>query len=240
MAEKVIETRGLTVFYGSHRGIVDLDLAVEQGEIFGFLGPNGAGKTTTLRVLLDIIRPVRGTASVFGHDCQGESVAVRQRTGYLPGELSLPRGKTGRRYLETLAAVRGNGDEAYPRNLCQRLNLDLDRRIGEYSQGNKQKLGLVAVERVSRMLEQQFRRFRFTLAETPPSDVFALEGVQVLARDDHSVTVEVQDHLQQVMERAVEWGIVDLEEKAVTLEEIFLAYYGGNGQQTAREQEKTP
>jgi ABC-2 type transport system ATP-binding protein len=89
MSKHVIETSGLTVYYGRHRGIVDVDLTVEQGEVFGFLGPNGAGKTTTQRVLLDIIRPTSGKATIFGLDCQTQGVELRKRIGYLPGELAL-------------------------------------------------------------------------------------------------------------------------------------------------------
>src|SRR5215203_1753924 len=84
-----IQTERLTKYYGASRGIVDLDLTVTEGEIFGFLGPNGAGKTTTIRVLLDLIRPTRGHARIFGKDVQAESVAVKALIGYLPGELAL-------------------------------------------------------------------------------------------------------------------------------------------------------
>jgi len=75
----VVQTSGLTVYYGRHRGIVDVDLSIRQGEVFGFLGPNGAGKTTTQRVLLDVIRPARGSARIFGMDCRRDGTAVRKR-----------------------------------------------------------------------------------------------------------------------------------------------------------------
>ena len=108
MENTVIETKGLTVYYGQYRGIVDLDLNVKAGEIFGFLGPNGAGKTTTLRVLMDIIRPTQGQATIFGMDCQTEGVTLRERVGYLPGELSLPRNMTGKRYLDMVDKLRSH------------------------------------------------------------------------------------------------------------------------------------
>ena len=84
-----IETQKLTKSYGPHRGIVDVDLEVTEGEVFGFLGPNGAGKTTTIRTLLDLIRPTSGRALVFGIETRVDPVAIHRRTGYLPGEFSL-------------------------------------------------------------------------------------------------------------------------------------------------------
>ncbi len=85
----IIQTEQLTKSYGSHRGIVDVDLTVEQGEVFGFLGPNGAGKTTTIRLLLDLIRPTSGRATVFGIETTVDPVAIHRRIGYLPGEFAL-------------------------------------------------------------------------------------------------------------------------------------------------------
>jgi ABC-type multidrug transport system fused ATPase/permease subunit len=141
----VIVTQALTVYYGRHRGIDDLNMNVEQGEVYGFLGPNGAGKTTTLRVLLDIIRPTSGTATMFGLDCQKEGPAIRRRVGYLPGELSLYQQLRAEQYLRMLNAVRGQpADGTEIAGLCERLDLDPTRRMRTYSRGNKQKIGLVA------------------------------------------------------------------------------------------------
>ena len=86
MAE-VIRAEQLTKSYGSNRGIIDVDFSVEAGEVFGYLGPNGAGKSTTIRLLLDLIRPTRGRLSLFGLDSRRDSVAIRKRLGYLPGDL---------------------------------------------------------------------------------------------------------------------------------------------------------
>jgi ABC-2 type transport system ATP-binding protein len=144
MAKNVIETRGLTVFYGKHRGIEEVDLQVEEGEVFGFLGPNGAGKTTTQRVLLDIIRPSAGEARIFGLDCQKEGVTIRKRVGYLPGELSLYSNMKARDFFEMFSALQGHkGGSTYWRSLAERLELDTSRTIREFSRGNKQKVGLV-------------------------------------------------------------------------------------------------
>lgn len=138
-----IETEGLTKFYGSSRGVIDLDLTVSQGEIFGFLGPNGAGKTTTIRLLMDLIRPTRGQARLFGKDSQAESVELKKIVGYLPGELALWPNLTGWQTLSYLANLRGGVDPALIKDLAARLDLDLSRKFREYSKGNKQKVGVI-------------------------------------------------------------------------------------------------
>ncbi|MGB7337345.1 MAG: ABC transporter ATP-binding protein [Phototrophicaceae bacterium] len=145
MATYVIETHDLTVYYGKHRGISNVNLSVEQGEVFGFLGPNGAGKTTTQRVLMDIIHPSSGTAKIFGLDSQTDGVAIRKRIGYLPGELSLYPNMKANDFLDMLASLQANPvNPNYRQKLYQRLDLDPTRKMKEYSRGNKQKVGIVA------------------------------------------------------------------------------------------------
>ncbi len=139
----VIETQSLTKSYGKYRGIVDVDLVVNEGEVFGFLGPNGAGKTTTIRVLLDLIRPTSGTAKVFGIEAAVDPVAIHRRIGYLPGEWNLYDRLTGAETIRYFANLRGGLDKAYVDQLVERLDLDPSRRFREYSKGNKQKVGLV-------------------------------------------------------------------------------------------------
>jgi ABC-2 type transport system ATP-binding protein len=139
----VIHTERLTKSYGPHRGITELDLDVEEGEIFGFLGPNGAGKTTTMRVLLDLIRPTSGRAEVFGIETTADPVAIHRRLGYLPGEFDLYDRLTGAQTIEYFANLRGGVDAGYVAELIERLDLDPSRRFKEYSKGNKQKVGLV-------------------------------------------------------------------------------------------------
>jgi ABC-2 type transport system ATP-binding protein len=139
----VIETERLTKSYGSHRGIIDVDLAVREGEVFGFLGPNGAGKTTTIRTLLDLIRPTSGVARVFGIESSADPVAIHRRIGYLPGEFALYDRLTGAQTIRYFANLRGGVDAAYQASLLERLDLDPSRRFREYSKGNKQKVGLI-------------------------------------------------------------------------------------------------
>lgn len=140
----VIRTEKLTKNYGTHRGIVDVDLEVQRGEIFGFLGPNGAGKTTTIRVLLDLIRPTSGKAFLFGIESSADPAAIHKRVGYLPGEFSLYDRLTGGQTLEYFGNLRGGVDRTYQAQLIERFELEPGRRFREYSKGNKQKVGIVA------------------------------------------------------------------------------------------------
>ena len=138
-----IVTQGLTKSYGSSRGIVDVSMTIEAGEVFGFLGPNGAGKTTTIRTLLDFIRPTAGRATVLGLDPHRNSVEIHRRVGYLPGEFSLYEHMTGRDYLGFFATLRGGVDQQVIDALAERLQSDLDTKIASLSHGNRQKIGLV-------------------------------------------------------------------------------------------------
>jgi ABC-2 type transport system ATP-binding protein len=292
-AQPIIVTHNVSVRYGQRRGISQVNLEVLPGEVFGFLGPNGAGKTTTQRVLLDLIRPTTGTVLLFGQDWRAHGPALRQRIGYLPGELSLPGQLTAQAWFTMVAGVRGLTDLRYQQELCERLQLDPHRRLREYSRGNKQKVGLVAalmhqpellildeptggldplvqhtvlelvretraagrtvffsshilsevqavcdrvgiiregtlvaVERVDQLTRQQFRRLRITLERPPLPDAFAIPGVHEVARAGTSVTLEVRENLHELMQIVLGYGLRDLSEQPVTLDEIFMAYYG--------------
>lgn len=298
MSQKIIETQGVTVYYGKHRGIVDVDLEVKKGEVFGFLGPNGAGKTTTQRVLVDVIRPTSGTARVFGMDCRAESVAIQERVGYLPGELALYSNMRARAFFEMYEYLRAeNGSKGYWRELAGRLDLDTSRKISEFSRGNKQKVGVVAAfmsrpellildeptsgldplvqqtvlemvreakadgrtvffsshilseveavcdrvgiirdgrlvetERVEELFARRMKRLSLTFPQLPPDGTFALDGVTELEPIAQTITLEVRENLPQVLATAAQYDVSDIETHNVTLEEIFLAYYGkGNG-----------
>jgi ABC-2 type transport system ATP-binding protein len=139
----VIATEGLTKVYGNHRGIDDVTIAVEPGEVFGFLGPNGAGKTTTIRTLLDLIHPSAGSARLFGLDSRRETVAIRARLGNLPGDFGFGRQASGREALAVLAKLRGLSGSGRAEQLAARFRADLDRPLGQLSRGNRQKVGLI-------------------------------------------------------------------------------------------------
>jgi ABC-2 type transport system ATP-binding protein len=138
-----IQTEELTKSYGKARGIVEVSLEVRPGEIFGFLGPNGAGKTTTIRTLVDLLRPTSGKATVLGLDSHRDSVEVRRRVGYLPGDYRTYRNLTGHDYLRFFADLRGGAGRDRIRELGDRLQVDLSIKCGELSHGNEQKLGLI-------------------------------------------------------------------------------------------------
>jgi ABC-2 type transport system ATP-binding protein len=142
-ASAAIRTRGLTKDYGQGHGVFALDLEVERGEVLGFLGPNGAGKSTTMRLLLDLIRPTAGSATLLGLDSRTDSLDIRRRVGFLPGDLALYPKLTGAAMLEYLAQLRGGVDRRARDALAERFGAQLDRPIRELSTGNRQKLGLI-------------------------------------------------------------------------------------------------
>ncbi|MEW6201748.1 MAG: ABC transporter ATP-binding protein [bacterium] len=139
----IIRTESLTKYYGKVRGVVDINLEVREGEIFGFLGPNGAGKTTTQRILLDLIRPTRGQAFIFGRDAHRDSSEIKRRIGYLPAEFGMYDDMRADEYLDHIGAVRGSRSCPLREKLVESLHFDPSRHIKTYSHGNKQKLAIV-------------------------------------------------------------------------------------------------
>lgn len=142
----VIETAKLTKFYGKSRGIVDLDMTVEEGEIYGFIGPNGAGKSTTIRTLLGLIYPTSGSATVFGRDVVKSGPEIRQAVGYLPSEVFYYDDMRAIDLLKYSASFYDRDQkaiEARIRRLAELLDLDLKRRIDDLSYGNKKKVGII-------------------------------------------------------------------------------------------------
>jgi ABC-2 type transport system ATP-binding protein len=139
-----LHTEGLTKHYGDVKALVDLDLDVSPGEVFGFLGPNGAGKTTMIRTVMDEIRPTSGRASILGMDCHDKSVEIRRHIGYLPSDLALYPNLTGKDVLTYFANLRGGVDWTYVQTLAERLGAQLDKKVGDLSSGNRQKVGVIA------------------------------------------------------------------------------------------------
>lgn len=139
-----IETQRLTKFYGNARGIVDVSLTVEEGDLFGFIGPNGAGKSTLIRTLLGLISPTGGSARVLGHDIATEKTDILRKVGYLPAEAAFYHGMRVSELLEFSARMRGMDCKAEAARLCERLSLDPTRKIDQLSLGTRKKVGIVA------------------------------------------------------------------------------------------------
>lgn len=138
-----IETNKLTKYYGKSRGIIDLDLAVEQGEFFGFIGPNGAGKSTTIRTLLGLIQPTTGSARILGKDILTEKEAILAQVGYLPSEAMFYSGMRVKDVIKLSADLRKKDCRKEAENLCRCLDLDTSKKVEELSFGNRKKVSIV-------------------------------------------------------------------------------------------------
>ncbi len=139
-----IEVKALTKLYGRAIGVKDLSFEVERGEIFGYLGPNGSGKTTTIRCMMGLLRPTSGLCRVLGTRVAPGRATQHSRIGYLPGEFRIWPGLTARKSLRVLASLgAGNGTDRRREELAERLDLDLDRKVGALSKGNRQKVGII-------------------------------------------------------------------------------------------------
>lgn len=144
MSEMALRIEGLTKCFGDVVALDHLNLQVNKGEVVGYLGPNGAGKTTTIRLLLGLSRPTEGQATIFGLDCQNQSVETHRRLAFVPGEANLWPSLTGAETLALLGRVHGNVDAKYRDELIERLDLDPTKKVRAYSKGNRQKVILIA------------------------------------------------------------------------------------------------
>lgn len=139
----IIETRQLTKYYGQKRGILDVDLSVAEGEIFGFIGPNGAGKSTTIRTLLNFIYPTSGQASIFGLDCTKNSARIKRDVGYVPSEVHYYDNIKVSELLDYSESFYPSADRGRREQLCADFQVDLDKRFYQLSLGNKKKVAVV-------------------------------------------------------------------------------------------------
>lgn len=140
---KAIKTTALTKYYGASRGIIDVDLTVEKGDFYGFIGPNGAGKSTTIRVLLGLISPTSGKAEILGKDIQKNKTEILASVGYLPSEFGFYGNMRVKEMLSLSAKLRKQNCEKEAKILCERLDLDAEKRISQLSLGNRKKVGIV-------------------------------------------------------------------------------------------------
>jgi ABC-2 type transport system ATP-binding protein len=143
MRTNAIDIKKLTKTYGKSRGITELNLMVEEGDIFGFIGPNGAGKSTTIRTLLGLISPSSGKAKVLGHDIVTDKVKILEKTGYLPSEINFYSGMKVREVISYSAYIRKKKCGKKAMELAERLGLDLNKKVDDLSLGNRKKVGIV-------------------------------------------------------------------------------------------------
>ena len=211
-----IELRAVVKDYGRVRALAGIDLTVDAGEIFGFLGPNGAGKTTTVRILLDLIRLTSGTATVLGLDTQRDSIEVRRRCGYLPGDLRMYEGMRGHAFLDLVDSFRPQKrDLRYRRELLERLDLDASMPIRALSKGNKQKLGL---------LQALMHRPDLLILDEPTSGLDPLVQQEVAKLLDEAVaegrTVFFSSHVLPEVERLSHTVAIIRKGEIVAVEDI--------------------
>jgi ABC-2 type transport system ATP-binding protein len=226
-----IRADGLTKYYGPVVAIEDLSFEVERGEVYGFLGSNGAGKTTTIRLLLDLVRPARGTAAILGVDCHRSSLAARKLVGYLPGELPIYPDLSAAGYLDYLRALDGREvADGHLRHLLKRFDVsavDLQRRLRVQSHGMKRKIGIIQAlmgrapviildEPTAGLDPLMIQAFAETMAELKrQGDTTVFLSSHVLAevestcdrvgvvRDGHMVTVGTVEELKRQTPRRV-------------------------------------
>jgi ABC-2 type transport system ATP-binding protein len=293
----VIETHGLTKQYGSQFALKGLDLQVHQGEVLGYLGPNGAGKTTTIRLLLAMIAPTSGSATIFGLDAARRAPEIHERLAYVPGDANLWPSLTGEGVLALLGHLHGQVDAAYCKELIARFDFDPSKKVRAYSKGNRQKLILIAAlmtradllildeptAGLDPLMEQAFRQCVAeakdrgqtvllsshilseveavcdrvailrdgelleigTIAEMrhlaalsieatfdgPPPDVSEVEGVSGIQIDGGTLRCQVTGSIQPLLRALANAGVRDLLSTRPSLEELFLAHYGGGAAQ---------
>ncbi len=142
--DTMLHTQGLTKKYGGVAVLDSLDLELTKGEILGYLGPNGAGKTTTIRLLLGLIKPTSGSATIFGRDVTRNTAELHKHIAYVPGETSYWPGLSGAETLKFLANLHGGTDTTYQRELIAKFAFDPNKKVRTYSKGNRQKIALIA------------------------------------------------------------------------------------------------
>ena len=140
-----IKITNVTKYYARSKvpAVYDLSLSIQTGEVYGLIGSNGAGKSTTIRMILDFIRPSSGTIQLFCKDTSQSGVTLRDRVGYLPGDVVLPKGVTGQEFLTYLGSLSNETDPAYAEKLAKRFEAQLDKKMNQLSKGNRQKIGIV-------------------------------------------------------------------------------------------------
>lgn len=287
-----IETKNLTKSYGKSRGIVDVNLSIEEGEIFGFIGPNGAGKSTTIRTLLSLIYPTSGSANIFGKDIIDFGPEVKKEIGYLPSEVFYYDGMKVIDLLNYSASFYKKDCSKRIKELAEIMDLDLNKKIDDLSLGNKKKVGIVQgllheprliildeptsgldplmqqkffellreenkrgatilfsshilgevqrlcgrvaiikegkivkIEKISTLMENNFKRFRIELADDIDHSFFKIHGLKDLDIKGKSVTFVFSGNINTILKKISGINILNILIEEPDLEEIFMHYY---------------
>lgn len=211
----VLETEGLTKFYGKSRGIIDVNLRLSRGEIFGFIGPNGAGKTTTIRCLLNFIFPTKGKARIFGLDVMEKSKEIKKDVGYIPGEVAYYGELRVRDLLDYASRFYGRDCTKRGRELADILELEMDRRIETLSLGNKKKIGVV---------QALMHEPRLLILDEPTSGLDPLmqrRFYELLAEENRKgVTVFLSSHMLSEVQKLCSRVAILKEGRVLRVEEI--------------------
>ena len=191
-----VQISNLSKFYGKARGIIDLSLTVEEGEFFGFIGPNGAGKSTTIRTLLGMIRPTFGDAEIFGMSVRRKRKKILESVGYLPSEAIFYSGMRVNDILKLSANLRKTDCQKETQKLCERLQLDVEKKVEELSFGNRKKVAIVcALQHKPRLL----------ILDEPTSGLDPLmqrEFFQILReRNERGATIFLSSHVLSEIQR---------------------------------------
>ena len=231
----VIETKDLTKFYGSSRGIVDVSLCVEEGDIFGFIGPNGAGKSTLIRTLLGLISPTSGRATVFGYDIVKDKCEILSRVGYLPSETAFYSNMRVSEILSLSARLRGVDCKAECARLCERLELDTTKWVDQLSLGNRKKLGIVCALQHSPELY---------ILDEPTSGLDPLMQKEfysiIKERNDAGATVFLSSHVLSEIGRYCKGAAVIREGKILVSDRVEKLGHTGVKRVTLRGVSETP
>ena len=212
---KAIETHELTKYYGDVRGIDGISLSVDEGAFFGFIGPNGAGKSTLIRTLLGLISPTFGSAEIFGRDIVEGKLENLKEIGYLPAEADFYNGMKVRDVLRFTAKMRGLDCDEEAKELCRRLDLDVNRKVSELSLGNKKKVGIVCA------LQHKPRLYVLDEPTSGLDPLMQQEFFKILKeRNDEGATIFLSSHvLSEIKKHCKSAGIIR-EGKLVLLDTV--------------------
>jgi len=293
----VININELTKDYGNGKGIFNVNIEVQEGEVFGFLGPNGAGKTTTIRNLLGFIRPDSGNCSILEMDCFNNADKIQGHLGYLAGEIAFLDDLKGRQLIDFIAAMKGVKDKTRIEELIEMFELDPRGKVKKMSKGMKQKIAIitafmtnpeviildeptsgldplmqnrfidlvleekkkgrtifmsshifeeiertcdrtaiirdgkiVAIENMESLAKKKSKVFAVTLGSEQVIEQFKKESFDITGIEGLQVSIKVKENLNEFLHKLTKYEIKDLDIKKQSLEEIFMHFYGKDGE----------